>query len=378
MLEAKEFLVKSIGERFLTLSYVKDLESIFNNFQKSNFLSEKDLIFLSDLTKVIFGLEIDESEILEHWTKIFSLKKEMPSYDIRVIAFDYFLNSKLISNPKVIEIEKFFEFLEFSFQDHKTFAYNYYMLKILGNYEIERIKRYGGSFSIFMIDLDNFKTYNDIYGHQFGDEILGEFSRIVLSCIRRSDILFRYGGDEFVVFLPETKRIGARVVAERVRENVYESFKSKNIDITVSIGIAVYPFDGETFDDIISFADKMMYFSKKSGKNRVTDRFDYVEGEDRRSYPRISLNKQVDVFLTLNGNIFRGVIVDISKGGILVKLDFKPNDLGDLVGIKKIVINESEYILDVLVKVSRVDGNFLALNFSENRMLETMIYLLGI
>ncbi|MFN4245104.1 MAG: diguanylate cyclase [Brevinematia bacterium] len=377
MLEAREFLVKSIGEKFLKPNYITELENIFSKFKESNTISEKDLNFLCETTRIVFGLDLGNKDVLEHWTKILSVKNELESYDIRVIAFDYFLNKKLINNPKIIEIEKFFEVLEFTFQDHKTFAYNYYMLKLLANYEIEKIKRYGGSFSILMIDLDNFKYYNDTYGHQFGDELLNEFSRIVLSCIRRSDLLFRYGGDEFIVFLPETKRIGARFVAEKIKESVFQNFKSKNIDITTSIGISVYPFDGETFEDIIEVADRMMYFSKKHGKNKVSDKFDYVEESDRRRYPRIYLDKRVNIFLKIDNDIFRGVVIDISKSGILVKLDLKPKELGDLVEINKISINDSEYFVNVLAKISRVDDNFIALDFKENRILETIMYILS-
>lgn len=376
MLEAKELFVKSIEEKFLSSQkYLSCLEEIFEKSRSEGVSVISDnLSFLRDVTRVVFGIETEDEAVVSYWNDIFRVKAQFPSQDLRIIAFEYFLTKGVLINPKVMEMERFLNFVEVMFQDHKTYAYNYYMLKVLVAYEIEKIRRYGGCFSILMMDLDNFKYYNDRYGHQFGDEILSGFSNVVLSCIRRSDILFRYGGDEFVVFCPETRRIGARVVAEKVRSSVNEYFREKDLSITVSIGIASFPFDGESFEEIISVADRMLYHSKRSGKNKVTDRFDYVEEGDRRKFPRVLVNRpSYVVFRTEKGTI-EGSIVDISKGGMLIKLNCFV-ELGEIVELHEIRIGESEYVLDVFVKVSRVEGNFLAIDFRENKVFETIIYL---
>lgn len=377
MLEARELLLKTIDHKFISSNYLGDLEDVYKRFREIGPLAiQENIGLLRETTRVVFGIEADDQEIIEHWTNILNLKSNMPNYDIRIIAFDYFLNSKVLGNPKIMEMDKFVNMLEIMFQDPKTRAYNYNMMKILINYEIEKAKRYGGCFSLLIMDLDNFKYYNDTYGHQFGDEILEEFSKIVLGCIRRSDLLFRYGGDEFAVFCPETKRIGARVVAEKIRENIELFFSKRNLNITTSIGISVFPIDGDSFEDLLNIADKMLYFSKSRGKNRITDIFDYVDENDRRRFPRIKPKHPSSISLKIDGVTYDSTIIDISKKGVSVKIDPSINISGDSIILHKIVIGESEYLLDIPVKVTRNDDGLLGIDFSENKILETLIYLL--
>jgi diguanylate cyclase (GGDEF)-like protein/putative nucleotidyltransferase with HDIG domain len=135
--------------------------------------------------------------------------------------------------------------------------------------EIARHSRYGDVFSIFMLDLDNFKTYNDIYGHPAGDILLGQVGKIVKSSVRSGDQAFRYGGDEFVVILPQTAVDDAYVVAERVRVRIAREMEEKEISVTCSIGLASYPSDGVIFGELITVADTALYFAKRTGGNRV-------------------------------------------------------------------------------------------------------------
>lgn len=377
MFEAKELLLKTVEHRFTSSNYISELENVHKHFVEIGPIAIKENISLfRETTRVIFGIEIDDKEVIDHWTNILNLKSSMPNYDIRIIAFDYFINRKMLRNPKILEMDKFVNMLEVMFQDPKTYAYNYTMMKILINYEIEKAKRYGGYFSLLIMDLDNFKYYNDTHGHQFGDEILEQFSKIVLSCIRKSDLLFRYGGDEFVVFCPETKRIGARVVAEKIKQNVELFFSKRNLNITTSIGISVFPVDGDSFEEILDVADKMLYFSKSRGRNRITDIFDYVDENDRRRFPRIRLKTPSVVSLRIEDTIFDAEVIDISKSGILVRTN-SPIDISDnTITLNKIKLGESEYLLDIPVKVIRNNNGLLGIDFNENKILETLIYLL--
>jgi diguanylate cyclase (GGDEF)-like protein/putative nucleotidyltransferase with HDIG domain len=135
--------------------------------------------------------------------------------------------------------------------------------------EVARHSRYGDPFSIFMLDLDNFKTYNDVYGHPAGDNLLSQIGKIIKSSVRDADQSFRYGGDEFVVILPQTARDDAYVVAERVRDQIADEMEKQSISVTCSIGLANYPADGVIPGELVNGADTALYYAKWTGGNRV-------------------------------------------------------------------------------------------------------------
>jgi len=117
-----------------------------------------------------------------------------------------------------------------------------------------------------MFDVDNFKQYNDQFGHPEGDELLRQMAIILRENIRATDFPARYGGEEFAVLLPRTDKFGAVVVAERLRTRI-ASFPMPNRMTTVSLGIAEFPADTQTVDDLVVRADKAMYVAKSYGKN---------------------------------------------------------------------------------------------------------------
>lgn len=143
--------------------------------------------------------------------------------------------------------------------------------------EFERAKRYGKTLSCVMIDIDDFKSVNDRFGHQKGDTVLRLIADIIRSHSRISDTVARYGGEEFVMLLPETDAAGAQFVAEKVRRVVEERNASGNqsisAQVTVSLGIAtVAPNDFahiENEDELLRRADEALYCAKSAGKNRV-------------------------------------------------------------------------------------------------------------
>jgi len=135
--------------------------------------------------------------------------------------------------------------------------------------EVSRHSRYGDIFSIFLLDLDNFKAYNDIYGHPAGDILLNRTGKIIKSSVRDADPAFRYGGDEFVVILPHTTTDNGRVVADRVRKRIAEEMEKSESAVTCSIGLASYPSDGVVSTELVNAADTALYFAKRTGGNRV-------------------------------------------------------------------------------------------------------------
>jgi diguanylate cyclase (GGDEF)-like protein/putative nucleotidyltransferase with HDIG domain len=135
--------------------------------------------------------------------------------------------------------------------------------------EVARHSRYGDVFSIFILDLDNFKTYNDVYGHPAGDMLLSQIGRIIKSSLRDADLAFRYGGDEFVVILPQTARDDAYAVADRVREQIAAEMEKESLTVTCSLGLASYPEDGVISGELVTAADTALYYAKWTGGNRI-------------------------------------------------------------------------------------------------------------
>ncbi|HEY3165540.1 MAG TPA: GGDEF domain-containing protein [Candidatus Limnocylindrales bacterium] len=139
--------------------------------------------------------------------------------------------------------------------------------------EIARSARSGRGFCLLMMDLDELKQINDRHGHFFGDRVLRGVGEVIRSGGRRIDTAARYGGDEFVVLLPETDPTGAYVLAEKIRLGVADlrvDVAGSMIQPSISIGVVSYPEDGRTSDELMITADSSMYRSKRAGKNRVT------------------------------------------------------------------------------------------------------------
>jgi diguanylate cyclase (GGDEF)-like protein len=139
--------------------------------------------------------------------------------------------------------------------------------------EIARSARSGRGFCLLMMDLDELKQINDRYGHFFGDRVLRGVGEVIQQGGRRIDTSARYGGDEFVVLLPETDPTGAYVLAEKIRLGVAElqvDVAGTVLQPSISIGVVSYPEDGRTSDELMITADSSMYRSKRAGKNRVT------------------------------------------------------------------------------------------------------------
>jgi diguanylate cyclase (GGDEF)-like protein len=135
--------------------------------------------------------------------------------------------------------------------------------------EIGRHSRYGGNFSLIILDLDSFKAFNDSYGHLAGDKLLKQLGSIMKGAIRSADEAFRYGGDEFAVLLPQTSIREAYEVAERVRSRIASGIKVGHTSVTASLGLAGWPADGVRINEIIAVADMALYRAKQNGGNQT-------------------------------------------------------------------------------------------------------------
>ena len=132
--------------------------------------------------------------------------------------------------------------------------------------ELDRSLRYQQAFSLMMLDLDHFKAVNDTHGHQHGDRVLVQFAECTRTALRRADRLGRYGGEEFLVLLPNTAADMALPVAERIHEALASG---QSLDCTVSIGVTTWQGAGDSLDAMLGRADAALYRAKAEGRNRT-------------------------------------------------------------------------------------------------------------
>ncbi len=186
--------------------------------------------------------------------------------------------------------------------------------------EISNAKRYGGVLSLIMVDVDNFKEVNDLYGHQAGDEVLANLASIVKKHTRSGDIASRYGGDELMVLMTGVTRGEAFSLAEKLRSVVEGNIVATAVnepdrELTVSIGVSNYPENGQSAKEIINYADKTLYCAKEMGRNKVCISIDQGNscGEELRRSKRYNVG--VSRRLPGRGHV---LCVDICVSGIWI------------------------------------------------------------
>lgn len=184
-------------------------------------------------------------------------------------------NLSILAEQLALEVKKinlYEKIQELAITDGLTGIYvRRHFLERLGE-EMPRAKKHSLKLSMLMVDLDHFKRCNDTYGHLVGDIVLKEIAKIMKEHIRQVDLLGRYGGEEFVIALPDTDKGSAAHVADRIRQSVEKHrFKAydETITMTISIGVATYPDDGSDVTVLIDRADQALYKAKAEGRNKV-------------------------------------------------------------------------------------------------------------
>jgi len=195
------------------------------------------------------------------------------------IFIGYIGTSRDVSEKKAYqdELTKYIEELKYKNEkleelatlDMLTGAYNRRKFEYYVILSVDKKEKYGSPFSIIMLDIDHFKQVNDQYGHKKGDQILQELSAIVKLTLRDTDKLFRWGGEEFIILLPETTLRNAYKVAEKVRKSIETNdFGMQDNKVTVSLGVGDYK-KGESIDQFVSSVDNALLKAKSNGRNRV-------------------------------------------------------------------------------------------------------------
>jgi len=275
----------------------------------------------SSLLYLLTHLNFTERRAARHWKRIVEHRVGLGKAlgrdpGLRVAILDYFVNvCRELKNPKVIELASYERTERSAVTDGLTGLYNHaYFMQALRQ-ELLRSRRHGLRAALMLLDLDDFKAVNDALGHVEGDRALMRAAAALRESLREIDVAARYGGEEFAVLLPDTSRLGAFVVAERVRLRVEERFARGRVPITVSGGIAVFPEDAATPADLIVRADAGLYAAKAAGKNRIL----LPQGE-RRRHRRQSRRSRVSLDAAGGPPQEAAAVKNVSEGGMLVSL----------------------------------------------------------
>ncbi len=153
--------------------------------------------------------------------------------------------------------------------DPLTKIYNRRAILSMIKMELHRSNSFGTDFSLIMFDLYNFKNIHDSFGHQFGDEVLQKVTQIAIETLKKNDFIGRYGGEEFLILLPDTDAAGGEATAERIRNHIMSIKWENDICVTASFGVVYYSGSGKNLKALITSVDSLLYKAKENGRNCV-------------------------------------------------------------------------------------------------------------
>ena len=262
--------IKNLEDYYTNLGYVIILIIFFFYTIFFFFLHYKAKIFVSQINNPLVEIikltknigKTKEIKVLES-CGIIEIDKLSNNFNNLILELDKRTNNLIIEETKRIYQEKLAN------TDPLTGAYNRRYLNEFANDYLKIVKREKIDFSLLIVDLDDFKNINDTYGHEIGDLVLIQFVKIARETIRENDLIIRFGGDEFILLLPNTNIKNAKIIATKIINRISEYNMSTEVNFLISIGIADYQEKDFTIDDIISRADKSLYEAKRGGKNRA-------------------------------------------------------------------------------------------------------------
>jgi diguanylate cyclase (GGDEF)-like protein len=333
------------------LGYILDTDSDETFLKRVNELrTSEGVAVYHTLFKLLAGIDIPQEKSDEHWEKALKHRQDMiqllgRNVDTTTALSDYLQTfTNFLNKPRLIEASFYENIFHDTIHDKLTGLFNRPYFDEAYNQQISLAKRYHNDFAVLFLDIDNFKEVNDTYGHLAGDEALKQISKIICTQKRDSDVAARYGGEEFVLLLTHTDNISGYIFAERLRqtiENLKVYYHDQCIKLTISGGIASFPFNTSNPEQLLQMADNAVYLSKGAGKNRIS----HFKKEKRR-YLRVKIHqpilaKELDFN---NSQTFAGTSKDICVGGILFEND-SPFPLGALIKVKVPVSDGSPVML---------------------------------
>ncbi len=252
-------------------------------------------IFFNVLTHLDLEPDVAEncwqSILLHRQEMMLSLNREV---NLRTVICDYLCSvDRTLKNPVFVEIHVFEDQLKSLKYDSLTRLHTRSTFEETFTREFARAKRYETELSVLFLDLDDFKSINDIFGHLAGDLVLKDVGRIIKNEIRTEDSAARYGGEEFVVILPQTGKMDALILSERIRKKIEAlnlEYDDKIIQPTISGGLSCFPIDAETEKDLLNYADRALYRAKEFGKNNIA-----VYSHNKRRYIRIGFEGRINI-----------------------------------------------------------------------------------
>ena len=261
----------SVNKTLLDYFGAKDLGDFKEKFRcmSSLFLNEEDYFYVKDPNNWVE--EIGTFDDIKRVVKMKNVRDEIKIFQVSITSFFFNTKHYVVSFTDITDLKNYTHEMQYqATHDNLTKLYNRQKLNDELNKEVLREKRYEHGFSLIMFDIDDFKMVNDTYGHDIGDVVLQNISKITMDSIRSTDYAARWGGEEFMILLPETNLENTNKIAQTIREEI-EIFDFDGVDghITVSIGVAVFDKEKEDKESILKHVDIALYDAKNNGKNQV-------------------------------------------------------------------------------------------------------------
>lgn len=308
--------------------------------------------------KLFADLELPPYTARKNWFDVVDHREELSLFmgrdiDIITVMSDYLSYScQYMKNPMLVEFDTFEKALEDSRHDTLTGLLNRGCFWEILKSNLAQAKRHSTELTILFLDVDDFKLFNDSFGHQAGDKALASIANVIRQESRTGDVAIRYGGEEFVVIMPNTGEQNAMALSERIRkkiEGLVIAINGKELSLTISGGISSYPADADDGYVLLNMADRALYRAKAMGKNNIS----IFTDEKQRSYPRSKLVRPVKIKKIGVNSIYplKGSSKNICMGGMLFETSHQL-DVGSHIEVSiPIMDTEPLFLIGSVVRV---------------------------